>query len=252
MKNLLFTVLILATTVVYSQGLEKKYEYIIVPNQYEFTSEPNQFQINVLTRVMLKEEGFKVYMSEGEEKPNELTENQCLALRANVTKDGGLFTTVLIFQLRDCFGKTIFKSEGKSRKKAYKDAYQEALREALGEFQSVSSNYLKSENEEEQQKAIAPSAKIEKPKNIPFEDQADTYQNEDKTFWLLKKNENYILYLDKGKTIFATLDLADRGTYAYDSEKIDGAAYFNANGDIIVEYLAKNKDNVQKLIFKKK
>ena len=253
MKKIVIAILILLTTFSYSQNSQKKYKYILVPLQYGFTSEPNQFQLNVLTRVMLKEEGFEVYMSEGEKKPREVTENQCLALKADVIKDGGLFTTKLIFRLKDCFGKLVYESSGTSREKAFKDAYQEALRDALEDFQVVSASYLKINNVEEQEQStvkIVDTSK-EEVQNLAFEDQADAYTYNNNTFWLLKKDNNYILYQDKGNTVLATLEMADRGTFAYDSADIDGAAYFNANGDIIVEYLAKNKDAVQKLVYTK-
>ena len=249
MKKIILSLLVFVTTVNFAQSVEKKYKYVIVPVQYGFTSKPNEFQLNVLTRVKLKEEGFKVYMNEGEELPNELSKNQCLALKAHVIKESGVFTTTLIFQLKDCFGKLIFESEGKSREKDYKDAYQEALRIALQDFQIASSLYLKKDNTEDKAE-ISEITKIEK-SELSFGERTNIYRSDNKTYWLLKNADNYILYEDKGDTILATLNMADRGTYTFDSADVDGVAYFNANGDIIVEYLAKDKDTVQKIVFTK-
>lgn len=231
----------------FAQITAKKYKYIIVPVEYKFTSKPNQFQVNVLTRVLLKETGFEVFMSEGEKLPKELLENQCLALKANVIKDGGLFTTTLRFELKNCFGNTIYESAGMSKKKAYKDAYHESLKIAIHEFQTVSDQYL-IQDLEASEKSIEIPAQDE---SIPFEEQASAYKSNEKEYWLLEQEKNYILYEDKGNTVFATLEQADRGTYAFDSATIDGAAYFDANGNLIVEYLAKNEDAVQKLEFTK-
>ncbi|MBS3739530.1 hypothetical protein [Mesohalobacter halotolerans] len=247
-KNIVLLLLLLSISAL-GQTSPKKYKYITVPVQYNFTSEPNQFQINVLTRVLLKETNFEVYMNEGEKLPNELAKDQCLGLKANVIKVGGLFTTTLKFQLKNCFGNTIYESTGTSRKKPFKDAYHECLKNAIRDFQVVSSQYFMQNIESE---TPAESVNIDnKNSNIPFKERAKTYKEGNKTYWLTKEKNNYILYQDQGKTIFATLEQADRGTYSFDSSTIDGAAYFDAEGNLIVEYLAKDKDAVQKLIFKK-
>lgn len=248
MKRFFIVAFILITFCNHGQDTQKKFRYAIVPLQYTFTSEPNQFQLNVLTRVMLQEEGFEVYMSEGEEIPERVAENQCLSLKAKVIKDKGLFTTNLRFQLINCYGNLVYESVGSSREKSYKDAYQEALKEAIAEFQSVSYKYVQKDFKEEQETIVEVDTTNE---NLPFEKRASLYTIAENSYWLVKNNEDYFLYLDKGETVFATLKLADIGTYAYDSDKIDGAAYFTAEGDLVVEYLDKNKDAVQKLVYKK-
>lgn len=252
MKKLFTLFFILFSVYNYAQDIQKQYKYIIVPLQYAFTSQPNEFQLSVLARKILKDEGFDVYMSENETLPKELAENKCLALKANIIKDSGFLTTTLKFQLYNCFGNKVFESIGNSRKKEYKKAYQDALQKALVDFQMSSSMYLKKDNKTKQEttpNTAEISDKIKK--DIPFEDQAEIYINEGKTYWLLKHEEGYTLFLDKGDTIFATLKQADRGTYFFDSAEIEGAAYFNANGDIILEYLDKDEDAVQKIIYAK-
>lgn len=247
MKRFFIAVLTLITFCNYAQNTQKKYSYAIVPVQYAFTSKPNQFQLNVLTRVMLQEEGFEVYMNEGEEMPKNVAENPCLSLKAKVIKDKGLFTTNLRFQLFNCYGNLIFESAGSSREKDYKDAYQEALKEALIEFQSESYKYVQRDTAEQ----VTITEDITKDEDLPFEERASIYTIAENSYWLVKNNDDYFLYLDKGETVLATLKFADRGTYTYDSEDIDGAAYFTAEGDLVVEYLEKNKDAVQKLVYKK-
>lgn len=231
----------------YTQTSQNTYKYAIVPNQYAFTSEPNQFQVNILTRVYLKDAGFEVYMEEGEEMPTELSENSCLALKANVIKEKGLFASNLLFQLKNCYGKVVFESRGSSRKKAYKDAYKEALEIALNDFLIVSSTYLMKQGDSTPNEMVLQEEIT--PENSNFKDVAIRYTLGEKEFWLLKKGEGYMLYEDEGETVYATLDSADRGTYTYDSADVDGAAYFNPNGDLIVEFLAKDQVDVQKLEF---
>lgn len=252
MKKFLILFLIIISVYSHAQNEQNTYQYIIVPLQYDFTSKPNEFQLSVLTRMMLKEEGFKVYMSQDEALPEELAKDKCLALKANIIKDNGLLSTTMKFQLYNCFGNKVYESEGKSNLKAYKDAYQDALKKALVDFQLVSHSYLKKEGETEEQMVSDTAATINKvEEDIPFEDKAESYLNNNKSYWLLGEDENYTLYLDKGETVYATLQKADRGTYFFDSSEIDGAAYFNAKGDIILEYLSKNEETVQSLVFKK-
>jgi len=246
MKQFFIAVIAFTTFCNFAQNADKTYKYVIVPVQYAFTSEPNQFQLNVLTRVLLQQEGFEVYMSEGEELPQKVAENQCLALKANVVKDKGLFTSNLRFQLFNCYGNLVFESAGSSREKDFKDAYHEALRQAFSEFESVSYKFVNRNLEDKTN-----SVEIKEEQNLPFEERAVVYTKGENSYWLLKEGQDYILYLDKGETVLASLKKADTGTYAYDSADIDGAAYFTANGDLIVEYLAKNKDAVQKLIYKR-
>jgi hypothetical protein len=233
----------------FGQSSQKKYKYIIVPLQYGFNSEPNQYQLNILTRVMLQSEGFEVYMSEGEEIPDYVDNNQCSFLKANVKKDKGLFQTNLRFQLINCYGKVIYESAGSSRKKDYGDAYKEALGHAMTVFQSESSKFLKLDNGEEDTSEVL----VEEIKVTPksFEELATIYMLNNTQYWMLKSDKNFVIYSDKGETVFATLSYADKGTYSYDSESIDGAAYFTPEGNLVVEYLAKKKDAVQELMFER-
>jgi hypothetical protein len=247
MKQVFILAFAVITSCIFAQNSQKKYGYAIVPVQYAFTKEVNQFQLNVLTRMLLQEEGLEVYMDQGEEMPQEIIENQCLTLKVNVVKDKGLFTTNLRFQLFNCYGNLVFEGQGASRKKAFKDAYQEALRAAIQEFQDVSYRYVKKNKEESAETKVEITAN----QDLSFEERASIYRKGEDSFWLLKDKGDYILYLDKGETVLATLKQAGAGTYAYDSENIDGAAYFTPDGDLVVEYLAKNKDAVQKLTFKR-
>jgi hypothetical protein len=231
----------------FAQGIEKKYKYVIVPLQYNFTSKPNQFQLNVLTRVMLQQEGFEVYMSEGEEIPEYVANNQCSYLRADVKRDSKILSTSLRFQLFNCFGSLVYESIGTSREKAFGDAYKEALREALAVFQTDSYKLFKTDESEDDSEVI----EIKEVKTRSFEERSTAYLYNEKEYRMIKESENYIFYEDMGETVWATLKFVDKGTYSFDSENIDGAAYFTPEGNIVVEYLSKNKDAVQKMVLEK-
>jgi hypothetical protein len=247
MKILIYAIGLLIGFQSLAQKEQKKYKYVIVPLQYNFTTEPNQYQLNVLTRVRLKEEGFEVYMSEGEKIPQYVIDDRCKYLRADVKKDKGLFASNLRFQLFNCFGNLVYESAGTSREKAYEDAYKEALDMALKEFQIESYKFVATVSEEENSEIVEDID--EAPKS--FEETATSYKFNGKQLWMAKNGDDYVLYEDLGETIWANLKFADRGTYSFNSENVDGAAYFTPEGDIVIEYLSKNEDAVQKMVFER-
>ena len=68
--------------------LKNNYKYIIVPQQYEFSTEKDQYRINTLTRVLFKGEGFIVYY-DLEDLPEDLREDNCLGLYLDLKKIKG-------------------------------------------------------------------------------------------------------------------------------------------------------------------
>ncbi|WP_299364665.1 hypothetical protein [Winogradskyella sp.] len=116
-----------------SQSTTQPYKYIVVPLQYGFLTENDQYRLNTLTRYLLKQEGFEVYFDEGEQLPQDLFKDRCLAMYADVDKvKGGFLKTKLKISFKDCLGKIILESEEGSTKKkdldvAYKDALQKAF-----------------------------------------------------------------------------------------------------------------------------
>ncbi len=126
-----------------SQSKTKDYKYIIVPLQYDFLKGKDSYRLNTQTRFLLKQEGFDVYFDEGEELPEDLFNNRCLAMYADVHKVKGTFLkTKLKISFKDCFGKTILESEeGATNKKDLDIAYKEALKRAF-----VTLNFSKLQN----------------------------------------------------------------------------------------------------------
>ena len=126
---------------VFAQKSIMNYKYVIVPNKYDFLKEKDQFQLNSLTQFLFEKYGFKAIL-EGSEYPEELNFNRCLAMKADVVKDSGVFATKLRVILKDCNEKQIFESEiGDSREKEYKVAYNKALRKAFKSFETVNYSY---------------------------------------------------------------------------------------------------------------
>lgn len=130
----LLSLAFLMVTGLYSQNNLNNYKYIIVPKKYNFLNSENQYRLNELTVFLFEKYSFLPLM-EGDNYPNDLLKDRCLALRSDVYKDGGLFKTKLIVELKDCNDRVVFKTkEGESREKEYQKAYNEALRNAFKSF----------------------------------------------------------------------------------------------------------------------
>ena len=131
----------------YSQNALNNYKYVVVPEKFSFLKQSDQYSLNSLTKVLLENKGFTVYLDNAE-LPNEVANNKCRALSADVLENSGMFTTGLTLLLKDCQGNIVFKSkEGKSREKDYKTAYYMALKEAFTSLDQVSYAYNGSNNE---------------------------------------------------------------------------------------------------------
>ncbi|MGM0392581.1 MAG: hypothetical protein ACQEQB_12580, partial [Bacteroidota bacterium] len=83
MKRTLF--LILGCMISFASVAQElnSYKYVIVPEEYNFTEEPDKFQLNSLTKFLFDKYGFEAYL-ENEELPEDLKSNRCKALFADV------------------------------------------------------------------------------------------------------------------------------------------------------------------------
>ncbi|MEN8966361.1 MAG: hypothetical protein ABF250_10270 [Polaribacter sp.] len=131
MKNkIVFVILVLISLITVAQ--EKKvsnFTYIIVPTKFDFLKEVDQYQTSSLTKFLLKKNDFTALL-DSEEFPEDLKNNRCKALTASLTDTSSFLKIKLKLELKDCFGKVLFASEGESKKKEFKKGYQEAIRNA--------------------------------------------------------------------------------------------------------------------------
>jgi len=124
---------VFASVVGYAQNDLNAYKYIIIPNKFEFQRFDDQYQLNSLTQFLFKKQGYNTLKIE--DRPNDLYDNACLGLQANVINNSNMFTTKVVIELVDCYEKVVYKSEeGRSKIKDYKKGYHEAIRIA---FESV-------------------------------------------------------------------------------------------------------------------
>jgi hypothetical protein len=118
----------------YAQSSLNAHKYIIVPKKFDFLKGEDKYQLNSLTKFLFTKEGF-VTLFDGDKMAQDLFDNPCLGLTANVKNQSKMFTTNVVIELSDCRNTVIYTSkEGRSKEKEYKKAYQGAIRRA---FQSV-------------------------------------------------------------------------------------------------------------------
>lgn len=130
----------------FSQTNLNNYKYVIVPKKYDFLKEEDQYRLNGLTKFLFEKYGFSALM-EGDDYPDDLLKNKCLALNSNVINDSGIFKTKLKIELEDCTDKVIFTSVlGETREKDFGKAYTAALRNAFISFETLSYKFEPKEN----------------------------------------------------------------------------------------------------------
>lgn len=125
----------------FSQESVNAYKYVIVPKSFNFLNEPDQYQLNSLTKFLFEKYGFTVLMDD-EKFPEDLNNNRCLGLNADVEKQKAFLNTKLQVHLKDCNNKVVLSSDvGQSREKEYDKVYNLALRDAFISFESLNYSY---------------------------------------------------------------------------------------------------------------
>ncbi len=257
-----------------------KYKYVLVPQEFEFLKHPNQYQVNALTAFLLEKYGFDALYEE--KIPANM--GLCDVLKVNVHNDSSLFRSKLYITLENCNDEVVFTSKtGSSREKNYKKSYHEALREAFTSFEelqegsvlikepvSVAETSVKNEPaeviidavpaandtqeqasevivdpvvtseeiEEATEESSALPEVVQKNKNLQFVNGAITYK-------LVKTPAGYDLYREGEPGKFGTLLKSGGGeNYLYSSKNISGNAFFDTHGNLVVEYLDPNSQQL--------
>lgn len=269
MKNIhLFLVMLLATMTVAGQDLNA-YKYVIIPAEFDFLKEPNQHQLNELTKFLFEKEGFEVFMEEkGRGIPEVISANRCEALNARVIDNSGFFNTKLSIALFDCNNREVFVTEeGVSKEKDFKTGYHEALRKAFESISSLNYNYMPTVIVARPETARAEETDGDAKAKISFQPKIDpvVLNESDKIkteeIILEKDNVSYVLKkTDKGYN-FHHKDMAEpfaslikssgRNSYIYSSITSKGMAHFDENGNLVVEILTEDS-NLENIVYKKK
>lgn len=154
-------------SILLGQNNINSYKYILVPKQFEFQKSEDQYQLNSLSKFLLKKAGYTVFFSD-EQYPNDLATNSCLGLKMSINNNSSMFKTKMNIELLDCYNKVVFSTnEGTSRKKEYKAAYHEAIRRAFKDLEELEYKYSDAPVNEavtkvKKQKSIEPIVEIDK------------------------------------------------------------------------------------------
>lgn len=139
MKNIIL-VLFLIMSNIFVFGQEKKvnnYKFIVVPEQFNFLKQKDEYKTSSLTKFLLKKNGFTVVLN-SEQYPKDLRDNPCSGLKAVVLDKSSMFKVKVIIELRDCSNKILYTSdEGVSKLKEFKKGFQEAIRNAHASMNDI-------------------------------------------------------------------------------------------------------------------
>jgi hypothetical protein len=284
----LFITCFIISNVIAQKNLNK-YKYVIVPYNYNFLKEKDQYQLNTLTQFLFNKYGFNAIM-EGEDYPDDLKFNRCSALKADVNKDSGMFKTRLTVSLKDCNDRIVYTSDvGESREKEFKIAYNKALREAFLSIEALNYKYesshevttlpataaVKSEATEEVQalkqdaetlknKTEVESAKVVNSVAVPVvavaaASEVSTTPKKEKTLEEgVKEMFSGILYAQEIENGYQLVDSSPKVVYKLKNTELDnlflvenkGAIVFKKGDDWVVKYYENNTWKEQTLNIK--
>ncbi len=128
-------------TVAVGQTTINQYKYVILPAQFNFLKEKDQYRLNTLTKLLLEKYGFTSFF-DTEELPATLINSNCDKLYADVVSTGNFTRTKLQVILKDCKRNVVYQTAiGTSKEKEYKVAYTQALRAAFQSFDTLQYHY---------------------------------------------------------------------------------------------------------------
>lgn len=130
-RMVIFGLMLLMVTAVFSQGKLNPYKYVIVPRQFDFQKSQDAHQINSLTKFLFEKNGFIVFYHD-DVYPKELQENMCLALNVKLIDKSNMLKTRMLLELKNCNNQMVLQSpEVDTKEKDLKKGYQEAIRKAF-------------------------------------------------------------------------------------------------------------------------
>ena len=127
--KLLLTVFVLASSLAFSQN-ESDFKYVIVPEKFS-NFEQNEFRMNYHLIRLLEEKNYEILNANPESWPEEVKQNACLALKADVIKGKKFLKNKVDLVFTDCQEKEISRHEGISSEKSYVTGYPDALKNAV-------------------------------------------------------------------------------------------------------------------------
>ncbi len=138
MKSFIISLLlcVLSIQIGVSQSSLNDSNYVVVPDQFEFLSGEDLYQVNSLTVWLLKKSGFNAYLDS--QLPLYLRKMPCKGLKAVVSANENMIRTKTRIVFTDCMGNVVYTSdEGQSKEKDYRKSYHESIRESFISIESL-------------------------------------------------------------------------------------------------------------------
>ena len=225
MKHLFLTLVIIVTcsNLSLAQKRLSDYSFVVVPDEFEFLSKANQYQLNDMAKYYLTKNGFNTYYFS--ELPSV---DNCDGLWADVESIAGFTRTKILVVLKDCKGIEVYRSQpGASKQKEYKKSYQDALRKAFLSFEELNVQQKAvvvrpRASDVSSQEASVVNAPLESKSNRGPVNKFNAYTYNAKPYLLKKVEGGYNVYDASGA------DLILKGTIE-DSENGYKAMIFDSN-----------------------
>lgn len=249
MKKFILLLILFVGWNVFAQEKMNAYKYAVVPSQFDFQKEPNQYGINLLLKYKFQQLGFETFM-DTDDLPFELKKNTCLYVTPNMITDNGMFITRVRVEVKNCLNQELFMTEeGNSNEKSYKTSYTVALREALLSFKEYQLDYQPI-HEEVVDEVNGEEVDVVIEKENPQEDES--------TEVLLKKkgakgflyDGDQILFDKTNQLFYAEIKVistnvllgkisktSKKGIYHVFLDSKNGVGYYDETGNFIVEFL---------------
>ena len=182
------------------------YKYILIPKKFDFVNKVDKYQTSSLTKFLLKKNGLDVFFND-ENLPQELNQNRCLSLVANVVDKSGMFITKSTIEFRDCKGNLIYSTQiGTSKLKEYKKAFQQSIRRAHSSMTNFIYSYSKKDDKKRIKIANKPvvihNNKTTKGDNVKEEKKDMLYaQSKPNGFQLINTKPEVVFYIYKTNLI---------------------------------------------------
>lgn len=243
MKQLLLFIfaVIFSTTHSHSQKSLNDYAYILVPQQFDFQSNKDQYRLNTLVRHLFNQSGFKALY---EEELGSLP--RCEGVYASVIEERAFLSTKVVITISDCFNNELYRSQvGQSKEKDRSISYAEAIRNAFKSIQALNikqkdlseiQTLTHSKSTDKFEKAVEKEVEIDVDNTDT--DKYTSYLFNGETYFLETTGANYVLYKKTGNTLVKTgvLNATSRaGTYLFETEKESNLANFDENKNLLID-----------------
>ncbi len=254
----LFLITFIYTNSVFAQAELNKYAYVLVPQQFEFQNNKDQFHLNSLTRHLFKDTGFNALYQE------ELGNlSRCDGLYADVLSTTNIFFTRLTVVLKNCYNEEVFRSgTGVSKEKDLRKGYHEALRNAFKSIEVLgvkqkdisSLEYVSLVNTKgiTNEKIEAVPQTIEVPTKKTVKGSTTKYSYNEEDYFLEESNGNLILYklldtVNPPEEIGILIKTSRENMFVYNSKEINTLATFDANKNLIIDAVDSSGNVVQQV-----